>query len=152
MELTLTPTQTICGRHGEAFKPNWPTGYPLFAQLCMQALLAQKGFQEELERFGATEGLTSIMDAFSAITHKRPMCCRLTPTTLLAVYREVNQRAGVWADGTCSLCGKHAPGCEYRKAPPNARSMAPAATWPHVCLACIAWPWLRTNQAAKPRK
>ena len=144
-QITINPLQAMCARHGEVFKPRWPSGYPQYAVVGLQALLADEAFMKEVTALLA-EGLlaegTTLDGAVSHLLRKRPLCCRLGADTLYAVYNDVNANCHTWEARHCNLCKRHRPGCAFRRTPasPLLRlGWAKLTGWKHVCLHCVVY-------------
>lgn len=79
--------------------------------------------------------------AVSYLLASIPLCCRIPPATLYDVYMQINGKEKVWPARHCTLCGKHRPGCTYRRTPthPTAKRLSPIVGTPfaHVCLYCV---------------
>jgi len=134
--ITLATTSCICARHGELFKPRWPTGYPIFTALCWDVVMHLKTFEKEYQHEVPGDSQKEKMMVIEKLLAKKPMCCRIEPRELVEIFREVNKKANVWDAHMCSLCGKAGAGSKYRRIPPNPLSKQPPP-WPHVCIGCV---------------
>jgi len=137
-QMNLGPSQVMCGRHGEPFKHKWPSGFPLFAVTVFERLMLKQVFLDEVRALADANGLTDV-DSIQILLNTVPACCRIPPRELLAVYFEVNQKAGVWETDTCDLCGKRGAGSPYRKAAPGTLESGTIGSWGHVCLRCVCF-------------
>ncbi len=123
--IELSPTRVICSRHGEVFRAHWPQGYAVFALQAFEHVVKQEGFAAYADgKIGAAQ----------ALLDERPLCCRLSPETLLQVY----VACGVGRSSRCAHCREVAAGTPYRCSLPENRVEAFA----HLCFRCIV---LRTR-------
>lgn len=144
--IVLEPLSVICGRHGEMFKPKWPLGYSTFTITLLQAALADPDFEAKvvaLKEDPAIPDVTTPTQAINYLLASIPLCCRVTPAALYDVYMQINTAERVWPARHCTLCGKHGPGCVFRRTPPNPKKerLAPVLGTPfkHVCLRCVCF-------------
>jgi hypothetical protein len=139
-QLSLDPIRTICGRHGEPFKPLWPAGYGVFSLKLVDFLLNHyEPFIDEARRWAEERGVPVLPTAVETLLRQKPMCCRVPPDDLITIYREVQKEAGVWEHARCALCRHSDYGCQYRRAPLDPRQTQSLAPWPHVCLPCVVY-------------
>ena len=145
IRIHVSPTRAICGRHGEVFRAKWPLGYLPYIGESLKVFLEKpsvvvkvqmivNGDSPELVQAGT---LLDQTQAVEFLLDQRPLCCQLEPNELFDMLQHVNNKHNVWDSSRCALCGKIGPGASYRRSPPNARDMAPAGIWVHVCLACV---------------
>lgn len=147
MSIEMTPGRTICGRHGELFRVNWPDGYAAFGVIILEAVLCDPGYMATHKRRRKTfkrQNPKMPEDQLDWFTiHKcldiRPACCTVPRQTLYEVYQEVQTKVRPWPVAPCELCGKRAPGSRYRRTPPRGTPAGiRAPDWQHVCIACVA--------------
>lgn len=93
--IELPHTRVICGRHGEPFRDEWPKGYALFCVNGLKAVMEDESFQRESG--GNVDLVNNLLDV-------RPICCRLTESKLIGLYRD----CGIGHPMVCEGCGTEA--------------------------------------------
>lgn len=107
--LILTPTQVLDNRVGELFRPRWPTGYGLFAQVGLECLCTLQGFATIVQRTTATGRAKDELDAVGQLLSARPIAARLPVRELLEVLLEVQHHAAPWEVAQCTALGLRLP-------------------------------------------
>lgn len=114
--------QMLCKIHGECFHFQWPRGYLVAAQMFV-------GFIRENEELWTDAG--GQWEKASDLLAIRPVCDRITPEQLLAVYHECE--VGDW--GLCCVCNKLGHGTPYRHRQHNGMVLIKK----HVCFTCVVY-------------
>lgn len=129
--IDLTMDRALCLVHGELFRAKWPSGYPLFMVEGFKRWAQREDVIEESG--GEIAGLLRLLDA-------RPMCCRLTPTEMLALYAWINRqhKFALWPRKRCVNCNQVAYGGPFKT---TEREFA------HICCRCV----VRAAQAGPPQ-
>ena len=124
--IMLTHRRVMCSVHSKPFQAQWPKGAAIFTVEAFRAVTAVPGIWDEARRLagvGPDEKMSP--RALEAVLDARPACCRLTPTTLVAVY----EASKIGKSGHCEACGRKAIG-----GPVSASNI----NYAHVCFACVA--------------
>lgn len=140
-QVSITPTQAYCGRHGEVFRAEWPKG-AIFTQVKMfERLIGVKASKELSEQLWAeaarllgrtdTSEPLPLREGLEALLNKKPMCCRLGDK----VMRKLYDGAGIGTVGRCQVCKR-----KNRKCVPIQARSAPGVephTMERVCFDCV---------------
>ena len=118
--LEISLARAVCVVHGEVFRETWPKGYPVFVLAAFERVVGQEGFQAMSG--GEVAKIHELLD-------QRPLCCRLSPETLLATYVE----CGVGVVSRCIGCRDNRMGTPYRLREPSGRLRRLS----HVCFRCV---------------
>jgi hypothetical protein len=113
--------RVLCPVHGEPFRPQWPSGYLLFALKAFEQVIAQEDFAAETGSDKAQIG--------PALARK-PLCCRLNAMALLELYRTVQEDTRLWRYRTCEVCRQNGLGSPFRTLQRD---------FGHVCFGCIVY-------------
>jgi hypothetical protein len=124
----LEVERCICPFHGQAFKPSWPAGYPLFVARGFERLAGCRGFLQDAEALGGTP------EAIQAVLTRHPICCWLARGgELEGVLDYVQHQLGLWQRGRCGRCGRLGVGCPVTYSTPA--HPLPVRV-PHLCFGC----------------
>lgn len=131
--IDLTFERALCGRHGEAFRAEWPSGYPTFLLHAWQKLdlLAD-----------APEGLT-LEHAIAWAMYElgeRPMCCRFKREELLSLYEGCRK----WKRRVCKRCHQIRTGSKLTVTRPDGTTRKLG----HTCLRCLVYKMRPSNHAS----
>jgi len=124
-QLNLTFERTLCARHGEPFRAQWPKGFPIFVVKAFQAVASKPEIGEAVE--GDITRIEELLD-------ERPMCDRLTRDELLTLYGD----AAIGRMDVCVNCRRMALGTPYSTSGPGGRVTAAD----HICFECVL-DWMR---------
>lgn len=141
--LTVDPFEHVwCPLHGEPFRADYPAGFPVATVQLLQAALELDDLIADAAESSPGSEAPRVEAALPALERKRA-CCRVTPETLLDVYRGARDD---WPLELCDLCGDEAHGAPYVRDVSAEQGVAGATeTFAHVCFACVVGR-LRTSE------
>lgn len=127
--LVLDPECTLCDRHGEPFRTNWPQGYAGWALAAIKTFAAYPGVAEI-----AGGELAAIPEK---LLTQRPLCCQLEDEHLLDCYleaRKLDRTGKTFPARLCTLCSRLRPAARCRAV---AQGCKLVRRW--FCLRCIVY-------------
>lgn len=113
--IDLSFERTVCARHGEPFRINWPAGFMVFGLTVFEAFVKQPAAQD--------------IDIQAAID-ARPLCELVNTFDLMHAY----QRSDIGVQGECALCGVERAGTPY-----NTQLGGKVKTYAHLCFECVVY-------------
>lgn len=126
--------RVLCPRHGEIFRENWPSGYPIFMVEAFGSLKLREEVPLELSIEDHNKWIEKHLD-------EKPMCCRYTRDELLKLF--LNARK--WKRRLCINCKELRDGAAFHVTLPDGEQKR----YRHVCLWCVIYK-LEPHDKARP--
>lgn len=132
--LMFTFERVLCPKHGEPFRKDWPSGYPVFLVKGWELVVGELG---EMPKDLPTNQQIGWIELQLS---EEPICCRLGPERYLSVATDSRK----WHKAVCKHCKSFGPGSAFRLSDDQGRTVRELS---HVCLSCVAFRARRHEEA-----
>ena len=124
--VNMTHERSVCARHGEVFRSEWPKGFAVFMLIIINEAMRNDDVMKRAQEISGEDypNPTVVEKVFD----ERPACCWLPGDKVLEAYLESHKKAGLGKIDRCEACKEVRPGVPYKTIDTK---------YGHICFHCI---------------